>query len=105
MVDISPMILASALANLSPTRLTSGGDWPSIMAKADSARERQLARFWSVQSMEASRPSLLIYLLGSRGASGELVLKVTQRLNKVSPLLQNDGSSPSCTLLPMKALA
>ena len=68
MADISPMILASALANLSLTRPTSGGDRSSIMAKADSNRERQLARCWSVRSMEASRSSLLICCLRRRGS-------------------------------------
>ena len=48
MADISPMVLASALANLSLIRLILGGDQSSIMARADSARDRQLARCWSV---------------------------------------------------------
>ena len=44
-VDISPMILASASANLSSTGLTSGGDRHRTMDRADSTRETQSARF------------------------------------------------------------
>ena len=64
MAGVSPMILALALANLSPTGLASEGDRPWIMAKTDSIRERQMARFWLVRSMEASRSLLSICLLG-----------------------------------------
>jgi len=40
MTDVSPVILASALANLSSTESASGGDWHRTMARADSTRER-----------------------------------------------------------------
>ena len=42
----------------------SGDDRHRTMARADSARERQLARFWLARSMEASRSSLSTCLLG-----------------------------------------
>ena len=63
MIDISPMIMALTLANLSSTKLASGGDRHQTMARADSARERQPARFWPCLSMEASRSSLSTRLL------------------------------------------
>ena len=44
MIEVSPMIFASALANLSSTELASGGDRHRTMARADSARERHSAR-------------------------------------------------------------
>ena len=44
MIDISPVILASTLANLSSTELASGGDRHRTMARANSARERHSAR-------------------------------------------------------------
>ena len=39
--DISPMILASALANLSSTKSAMGGDRHRAMARVDSTRERE----------------------------------------------------------------
>jgi len=44
MTDVSPMVFASALANLSSTELASGGDRHRTMARANSARERHSAR-------------------------------------------------------------
>ena len=41
--DISPVILASALANLSSTESAMGGDRHRAMARVDSARERHSA--------------------------------------------------------------
>ena len=38
--DIAPIILALALANLSSTELTTGGDWHRAMARVDSVREK-----------------------------------------------------------------
>ena len=54
MIDMSPMILASALANLSSTELASGGDRHRTIAIADSVRDRQSVRFWPCLLMEAS---------------------------------------------------
>jgi len=106
MADISPMILASALANLSPTRPTLGGDQSSIMAKADSARERQLARCWLVRSVEASRSSLSIYLLIWRGSWWWIGAKDDPKGWAESVLWSEAmGVPPSCVLLATKALA
>ena len=61
-VGISPMILASASANLSSTESASEGDRCRTMARVDSAMERQPTRFWPARLMEASRSSLSIHL-------------------------------------------
>jgi len=44
--DISPIILASALANLSSTESAIGGDQHRAMPRVDSTRERHSARPW-----------------------------------------------------------
>ena len=73
MVGISPMILASSLANLSSTGSASEGDRHRTMARADSAMERQSARFWPARSMDSS---------DSRGASGELLMRMTPEVER-----------------------
>ena len=63
-VGISLVNLALALANLSSTGSASEGDQHRTKARADSTRDRQSVRFWPARSMEASRSSLSILLLG-----------------------------------------
>ena len=85
MTDISPMILASALANLSPTRLTSGviglqsGPKPFLQGR-DSWPDAGQSDRWRPTDHHYRSASL-----DNGGASSELVPKMTPKAGQSRP--------------------
>ena len=85
MIDISPMILASALANLSSTESASGGDRHRTMARANSMRERHLANPGHADQWRQVDHRCQSASFDNKGAGDELLTKRTLKAERSRP--------------------
>ena len=82
MTEISPVILASVLANLSSTELASGGDRHRTMARANSTRERHLANPGHADQWRQVDHHCQSASFDNKGAGDELLTKRTLKAER-----------------------